>query len=250
MSELIKFLPDVNLTNENNEQHSFHELIKGKTIILNMFYSNCKIKCVPLGNLMRRVNLLLSERNISEHDVVFISITLDAKNDTPEDLTRFKNMIKANECTNWHFYTGDFDEIEKLRFKLGMYNPELEIDVIKSNHSGSFMIFNTLTGFTKHTNAFDNPIDIARKVLQMTTKNFKRHSYTLDSLNYCALSNDELFENIHSMNSMFTVPFLPEYIRNKYDDYAEKQRGFQYEPPIENPEDDAGGESSCCCCKK
>lgn len=242
MANLINFLPNTTLTNENNEQINFHDLIKHKTVILNMFYSNCKVKCVPLNKLMRKVNVLLKEYLHTE-DIVFVSITLDAKNDTIEDLNRFKSKVYTSNCLNWHFYTGNYNEIEKLRYKLGMYNPEPEIDAIKSNHSGSFMIFNTLTGFIKHTESFDNPVDIARKVIQTFPKNTYSHSYSLDKLNYDALTDSELFENIHSMNSMFTIPFLPEYIRTKYDKYAELQRGFQYKPPIEKAK-------TSCCCKK
>jgi protein SCO1/2 len=241
MQKLINFLPDTNLINENGDSRNLHDLIKGKTIILNMFYSNCKIKCIPLGKLMRRVNLLLNKYILKEN-IHFISITLDAKNDTVDDIKRFKSRVCSDDCLNWHFYTGNFNDIEILRHKLGMYNPELEIDAIKSNHSGSFMIFNEQTGFIKHTQAFDNSIDIARKIIQVLPKNFYSHSYNLNDVNFDALTYDEIFENIQTMNSVFTVPFLPVHIKNKFDEYAEKQRGFQYNPPIEN---NSGG--SCCC---
>lgn len=243
MGKFINFLPNIELINENGEHEKFHDLIKNKTIILNMFYSNCKIKCVPLGKLLKRINLLLKNYIIKE-DIHFISITLDAKNDTIDDLKYFKSKVYNDNCLNWHLYTGNFDDIEKLRYKLGMYSPEPEIDKVKSNHSGSFMIFNDKTGFVKHTQAFDNPVDLARKVIQVIPKNFYGHSYNLDDLNYKALSYDEIFENIQTMNSMFTVPFLPKYLKHEYDICAEKQRGFQYKPPIEE------SVKNTCCCKK
>jgi protein SCO1 len=249
MAKLINFIPNVRLMDENGKEQFFHDIVREKTVILNMFYSNCQIKCVPLGRLLKRVNLLLRD-HIEKDDIVFVSITLDAENDTVDDLNRFKSFVHTSECKNWHFYTGDFQQLEQLRHKIGMYSPEPEIDAIKSNHSGNFMIFNTDTGFVKHTDSFDNPIDISRKVIQMVTKNFMRHSYDLNDLNYDALTDDELFENIQSMNSMFTVPFLPSKIREKYDVYGEIQRGFQYLPPIPRNETDAPSCSSCCCKNK
>jgi protein SCO1/2 len=237
------FLPNIILTNEYGDKHKFHDLIKDKTIILNMFYSNCEIKCIPLGKLMRRVNILLN-KYILQDDIHFISITLDAKNDTVNDLIKFKDNVHTNKCLNWHFYTGNFDHIEVLRYKLGMYNPEPEIDSIKSNHSGSFMIFNERTGFIKHTQSFDNPVDIARKVIQMIPKNLYNHQYNLNDINFDSLTYDEIFENIQTMNSVFTVPFLPTHIRNIFDTYAKIQRGFQYKPPIKKKV------KSCCCKKK
>lgn len=240
---LINFFPNIKLINENNEVTNFHDLIRDKTVILNMFYSNCNVKCVPLGKLLKSVNLLL-KNYINKEDIRFVSITLDAKNDKPEDLQGFKNKVYDNDCTNWHFYTGNYEEIEKLRFKLGMYSPEPDIDAVKSNHSGGFLIFNESTGFTKHTEAFDNPVDIARKVIQIIPQNFYKHFYDLNEINFEALTLDEIFENIHSMNSVFTVPFLPKYLRDYYDQYAESQRGFQYKPPIEKII------KKSCCCKK
>jgi len=250
MGHLINFIPNVKLTNELYQESMLHDIIQNKTVILNMFYSNCQIKCIPLGNLMKRVNLLLNKHIIRE-DIVFISITLDSKNDTIDDLNKFKKEVFSDQCLNWHFYTGDYDDIEVFRHKLSMYSPEPEIDKDISNHSGNFMIFNMETGFTKHTESFDNPLDIARKVVQMTTKNFYRHSYNLHDLNYDALSDEEIFENIHSINSMFTIPFLPDHIRNKYDKYAELQRGFQYVPPIGKSIQNTTQTSikSPCCCK-
>jgi cytochrome oxidase Cu insertion factor (SCO1/SenC/PrrC family) len=241
--KLLDFLPNINLINNDGQSCKFHDMIKGRTVIFNMFYSNCKIKCIPLGKLMRRVNHLLKDY-ISINDIHFISITLDAENDTVDNINKFKNKVWDDKCLNWNFHIGDCNDIERLRYKLGMYSPEKEIDLVKSNHSGSFLIFNEKTGFSKHTQAFDNPIDIARKIIQMIPKNLYTHTYSLDDINYDALTDDEMFENIQTMNSMFTVPFLPDYIKQRYDIHAQKQRGFQYEPPI----DDTNTKS--CCCKK
>jgi cytochrome oxidase Cu insertion factor (SCO1/SenC/PrrC family) len=232
--------PNIKLINENGIPQHFHDIIKDKTVILNMFYSHCQIKCEPLGKLLCRVNLLLN-KHILEDDIIFVSITLDSLNDTLDDLNYFKNEVYNTKCLNWHFYTGKHDEIESLRYKLGMYSPEPEIDAVMSNHAGNFMIFNSHTGFIKHTQSFDNPIDIARKVIQIIPKNFYKHDYDLTNLNYDDLTDNELFENIHTMNSMFTVPFLPKHIRDKYDYQGELQRGFQYDPL---------NKTMSCCCKK
>lgn len=246
-------LPNISVINEFGEKHKFHSLIKGKTIVLNMFYSQCQIKCQPLGKLMKRVNLLL-KNYINTHPIEFISITLDAKNDTISDINNFKQIVSSSECLNWHFYTGDYYAIEKLRYKLGMYNAEPEVDAIKSNHSGHFLIFNERLGFIKHTESFDNPVDIARKVIQIIPRNFCTHSYNLDKLDFSSLTDEEIFENIHSMSSVFTVPFLSEDIKEKYNKYAEIQRGFQYNPlQVENKTaenvEKSKSKTSCCCSK-
>jgi len=239
----MKNLSDLKLTNENGESSFFHDIIKDKLVVLNMFYSNCEIKCLPLGLLLRKVNFLLKRHFQESKDIIFMSVSLDPENDTPDDLKRFSKQVTDGHTQNWHFYTGNPKEIHHLRYQLGMYNPEPEIDQVKSNHTGSFMIFNTETGFVKHTQAFDNPVDIARKVIQMTTNNFRRHSYNLDKLCYDSLTEEELFENIQTMHSVYTVSMLPEYLQKAYEYFAEKQRGFQYKPPIDNRSEKTG----CCC---
>ena len=148
MSEFINFLPNVNLIDETGARQSFHQLIKGKTIVLNMFYSHCQVKCQPLGRLLRRVNLLLN-RHLSPDQIHFISITLDAENDGVKELNEFKSKVWNDNCINWHFYTGNYSDIESLRYKLGMYSPEPEIDAIKSNQSGNFLNMNeSIKSFT------------------------------------------------------------------------------------------------------
>lgn len=241
---MLNHLPNIELINENNQKQNFHDIIKNKTIIFNMFYSRCELKCIPSGKLMNRVNILLN-KYLQNNNIEFVSITLDSKNDTVDDINFFKLQVYNEKCINWHFYTGKFEEIEKLRFRIGMYNPEPEIDAVKSNHSAGFIIFNTKTGFTKHTEGFDNPIDIARKVLQLLPENMYKHYYDLYNLNYKELTDEEIFENIHTMNSVFTVPFLPQDIKNKYDIFANKQRGFQYNPfKVKTIEKKTG----CCFC--
>lgn len=237
---MLKLLPNIDLIDDTEKTSKFHDLIKNKTVILNMFYSQCQVKCQPLCKLLRNVNLLL-HNYIRTENITFISITLDSQHDTVSDINTFKNKVYDDRCLNWNFYTGNFNEIERLRYKLGMYSPEKEIDAVKSNHSGGFLIFNPKLGFSKHTEAFDNPIDIARKIIQMIPRNFIRHHYDLNDLCYDWLPDDVLFTNIKTMNSMFTVPFLPDHIKLKIDKYAEKQRGFNYKPPI--------NKNKKCCCK-
>ena len=147
---MLNHLPDIELINEKNEKHNFHDLIRGKTVVFNMFYSRCELKCIPSGILMKKVNLLLN-KYLQKEDIEFISVTIDSKNDTVEDINYFKEQVHSDQCLKWHFYTGNFNEIEKLRVKIGMYNPEPEIDKIKSNHSAGYIIFNEKLGFKKHT---------------------------------------------------------------------------------------------------
>lgn len=225
---MLRIISDVIFTNSNNQRRTMHELIKGKVVILSMFYSNCKVKCQPLGRLLRRVYTLIGEEKMD--NIVFLSISLDPEVDSSAELKKFQDKIGSSKARYWEFLTtGNENTLYQLRRRLGMYDPEPELDRIKANHAGHFLIFNTKTAFVKHTNAFDNPIDIARKIVQLQTGNFRTHHYSLD-FHYDKLMDSELFENIQSMSSMFTVPHLPQRIRAKYDAEALNQRGLQYNP--------------------
>lgn len=265
---LTSRLPNIILTNENNEKRNFHDLIENKTVIINMFYSRCEERCIPLGRLINTINLLLTPY-IEKDNIHFISISIDPTNDTVEDINAFKNSVcpkdtgennypkdtgennypkdtGGNNCPKgWHFYTTtNKNDIEKLRYTLGMYSPEPEIDNDISNHSGHFTLFNEFTGFIKHTEAFDNPVDIARKVVQLVTNNFYTHDYSqyMKMLHYDKVPERDLFENIHSLNQTFTLPYLPQYLIDQFEKYAGEQRGFQYDPLKKDV-------PKKCCCK-
>lgn len=225
---MLRIVSDVIFQNSNGQRRTMHELIKEKVVVLSMFYSNCKEKCQPLGRLMRRVYTLIGEEKMD--NIQFLSISLDPEVDSSIELKKFQDEIGATKAQHWEFLTTRNEKIlYQLRRRLGMYDPEPELDKIKANHAGHFLIFNTKTAFVKHTNAFDNPIDIARKIIQLQTGNFRSHHYSLD-FHYDKLMDSQLFENIQSMSSMFTVPHLPKKIRDKYDTEALKQRGLQYNP--------------------
>lgn len=230
--QLSDRLPNIELINELGINVKFRDLVKNKLVIINMFYSRCKRKCIPLGKLLDRINKLL-DTQITKNDIQFISISIDPTNDTVNDINKYKDLVKSPDTLNWHFYTTkNKANLTLLRYKLGMYSPEPAIDRDISNHSGHFSIFNDNIGFVKHTQSFDNPIDISRKIVQLITTNFYKHDYVADmnSLCYHKLSDSELFENIHSINQTFTVPYLPDHIREKFSKYANDQRGFEYNP--------------------
>mgnify|MGYP005636833041 CR=1 FL=1 len=227
----LKHLPNIKLVNENNIVSNFHDIVSTGTIVISMFYSRCVNKCIPLGKIMKRVHTLLGEF-IEQENIHFISITLNSKQDSIDDLNYYKSEIKANGCENWHFFKGEHSDVELLRRQLGMYIPEPDIDSVMSNHSGNSIIVNNETLSVKHVKAFENPINCARKILQQTTKNFPLHSgqECVLKLTYDSLTADELFENVHSISSRFTTPFFPDNIKQMYMEQVEKQRGFDYDP--------------------
>ena len=80
-----------------------------------------------------QVQKLLRERGHGD-DVLMVSITLDPEHDTPERLAEYAERYGAAE--GWLFLTGDHEEIEDLRHRFGVYDPDPVIDADRTQHAG------------------------------------------------------------------------------------------------------------------
>ena len=66
------------------------------------------------------------------------SITLDPEVDTPEKLASYREAYGAGP--GWTFLTGDHEDIEALRRKLGLVHPDPVLDKDKSQH-GALVVY-------------------------------------------------------------------------------------------------------------
>lgn len=88
------------------------------------------------------------------------SITLDPEVDTPEVLAEYAELFEIGP--GWTFLTGEFEEIELIRHRLGMYDPDPVIDADKTQHSGLVAMGNERIGRWGATPAMDKPHYIVR----------------------------------------------------------------------------------------
>ena len=77
-------------------------------------------------------------------DVHIYSITLDPEVDTPEVLARYAESYGVGP--GWTFFTGELDELNALRHKLGAYDPDPIVDADKTQHSGILVFGNEPKG--------------------------------------------------------------------------------------------------------
>ena len=73
-----------------------------------------------------------------------LSLTLDPKVDTPAVLARYAGVYEAKP--GWLSLTGKYAQIELLRHKLGIYDPDPVIDADKTQHAGILTYGNERTG--------------------------------------------------------------------------------------------------------
>ena len=146
-----QYFPNVELTTHNGVRVPFQDLIKGRTVAIELIYTTCQYACPLETARLAQVQQLLGDR--MGRDVFFYSITIDPKHDTPPVLKAYAEKYHAGP--GWTFLTGSAADIELLSKKLGLYsapNPEN-----KDGHIPMLLIGNEGTGQWMRASALDNP---------------------------------------------------------------------------------------------
>jgi len=135
-----KYFTDVELLNQNGEKVRFYtDVLKGKTVVVNAFFTTCTSVCPPMNRNMERIQEALGDR--VGRDVFLVSITVDPEIDTP---TRLKDYAKKFHAgPGWVFLTGKKENLDWALYKLGQYVEA------KEDHKTIFIIGNEPTGLWK-----------------------------------------------------------------------------------------------------
>jgi len=146
-----QYFPNVPLTTHTGARVHFYDLIKGKTVAIELFYTHCEFACPLETARLAQVQTLLGQR--MGKDVFFYSVSIDPAHDTPAALKTFAKRYGAGP--GWTFLTGTTADIELLSKKLGLYsrpdpdNPD--------GHVPTLLIGNEATGQWVRGSALDNP---------------------------------------------------------------------------------------------
>ena len=89
-----------------------NEDFKGKVYVAEFFFTRCPSICIEMNKNMKILDELYGERE----DFGIASFTIDPENDTPTALKKYSELIDV-KSKNWHFLTGDIDEIYALSNK-------------------------------------------------------------------------------------------------------------------------------------
>ena len=118
----------------------FDDLIRGKVVMINFFFTTCESYCALDTARLKRVQQLLGDR--VGKDIFFYSISVDPKTDTPEVLRKYRERFGIGG--GWTFLTGNESEITAMRAKLGLL--AVGIDQTKNDHSLSVLVGKDATG--------------------------------------------------------------------------------------------------------
>jgi protein SCO1 len=141
-------LPNVPLVTHEGQAVTFYDdLIRGKVVAINMMYAECEGICPLATSNLVRVQELLGER--VGRDVFLYSLTLQPELDTPQRLQEYVGMHGVKP--GWLFLTGARADIERLRYRLGFFDPNPVVDGDKATHTGMVRIGND--GYDRWTSA-------------------------------------------------------------------------------------------------
>lgn len=134
-----EYFSNITVTTHTGKTVRFYDdLIRGKIVAINMMYAQCTDTCpLTTANLVR-VQTLLGDR--VGRDVFMYSITLSPQEDTARDLQKYaeRHGVKPG----WLFLTGARADIERVRYRLGFFDPSAAVDRNKSTHTGMVRIGN------------------------------------------------------------------------------------------------------------
>jgi len=152
------------LTQEGRPVRFYDDLVKGKTVLVNFIYTSCQKSCSPTTANLARLHGLLGDR--VGRDLFLLSISLDPAVDRPATLKEY--ATRFGQFRGWYFLTGNEAEIEDLRRKLGLYDPDPVIDRDKTQHAGIVIVGNDTTNRWSSLPALMDPRQIAKTVLRIS----------------------------------------------------------------------------------
>lgn len=146
------YFPNVELTDQDGNKLKFYDdLLKGKIVAIELFYTNCLDICPLETARLAQVQKILGDR--VGKDVFFYSLSIDPKRDTPAALKAYAKQYHAGP--GWRFLTGKPEDIELISKKLGLWKAPDPND--RDGHTAHLMLGNEATGQWMRNNAVDNP---------------------------------------------------------------------------------------------
>ena len=150
-----KYFTDVELIDQNGKKVRFYsDVLKGKTVVVNAFFTTCTSVCPPMNRNMEKIQEVLGDR--VGRDVFLVSITVDPENDTPARMKEYAQKFHAGP--GWIFLTGKKENLDWALYKLGQYVEK------KDDHTTVFIIGNEPTGLWKKAFGMANVVELVQVV--------------------------------------------------------------------------------------
>jgi len=150
-----KYFTDVELINQDGKKMRFYsDVLKGKTVIVNAFFTSCTSVCPPMNRNMEKIQEALGDR--VGRDVFLVSMTVDPETDTPVRMKEYAKKFHAGP--GWIFLTGKKENLDWALYKLGQYVET------KDDHTTVLIIGNEPTGLWKKAFGMANVAELVQVV--------------------------------------------------------------------------------------
>ena len=150
-----KYFSDVELINQDGKKlHFYSDVLKGKTVIVNAFFTSCTSVCPPMNRNMEKIQEALGDR--VGRDVFLVSMTVDPETDTPARMKEYAKKFHAGP--GWLFLTGKKENLDWALYKLGQYVEN------KDDHQTVLIIGNEPTGLWKKAFGMANVAELVQVV--------------------------------------------------------------------------------------
>jgi protein SCO1/2 len=113
-------VPDFGLIDQHAKSVKLSDF-KGKIVLITFLYTQCPYpdKCPMLAEKLSKTRDLLDQVEGAKNQFQVISITLDPKRDTPENLKKYAQG-QDETATNWTFLTGKANDVAKVASLFGV----------------------------------------------------------------------------------------------------------------------------------
>jgi len=154
------YFPNTPLTTQDGRVvHFYDDLLKGKSVVINLIYTRCSASCPLETAKLSQVQRLLGGR--VGKDIFFYSISIDPANDTPKVLKAY--AAKFHTQPGWLFLTGKKEDIILISKKLGLSS--LTDGANPDGHQPALMIGKEATNEWMMNSAVDNPQFLAATIV-------------------------------------------------------------------------------------
>ncbi len=125
LQEAAKYFTTLALrTQEGRKVRFFADVLQGRTVLINVIYTNCKDACPLITQQLNAVRQSLPADALGKQ-VHFVSISSDPVRDTPQALKKFARQQSA-DVEGWTFLTGRKENVDTILKKLGQYSETIE----------------------------------------------------------------------------------------------------------------------------
>jgi protein SCO1/2 len=150
-----KYFTDVELVDQDGRKVRFYsDVLKGKTVVVNAFFTTCTSVCPPMNRNMQKVQEALGAR--AGKDVLLVSISVDPETDTPLRLKEYAQKFHAGP--GWMFLTGSKENVDWALYKVGQYVEA------KDEHTTVIIVGNEATGLWKKAFGMAKPAELLQVV--------------------------------------------------------------------------------------